>query len=190
MKRAAECRRCKEPLAGKRKDAVFCSDMCRVESSKETRRCKSCGLGHATATPASPICVPCRVFDMIKTEKAEIGHVVAWLSDKRVCFYCGEYGDEIEHVVPRRVLLPTWTVLSCTECNRMAGGEMFASVFEKLLFIREKRAKKYRKLLSMPEWDDEELAELKGRLRKMVEDWKRARECVLAQTLWNPLELQ
>ena len=187
MAKVRECRRCSEPITEKRKDAVFCSDLCRVEASKETRRCSRCALAHGTISRIRTVCAPCLVFDMISIEKAELKTLVSWMREQQICFYCGEYGREKEHVIPRRVSLPTWTVLSCRECNSLAGGDALTSVLEKLQAIRAKRAKRYAKLLKMPKWDEDELADITGRLRKTIEAWQMAKETVESQVTWNPL---
>jgi 5-methylcytosine-specific restriction endonuclease McrA len=157
--------------------------------SRRAKRCERCKLAHATVTPETPACAPCLIFDMIRLERAELSRVVSWLRERAICFYCGEFGNETEHVVPRHTELPTWTVLACGECNRMASGDVFTSVMEKLNGIREKRRNKHARLLKAPEWSAEELAEMGYKLRRRIEAWQLAKECVESQLVWNPLEV-
>jgi hypothetical protein len=130
------------------------------------------------------------LYAQINIEKRELRSIVDWLRNQSICFYCGEYGSEIEHVVPRVTALPTWTVQACGECNKIASGTLFDSVLEKLNFIKEKRRGKYHRVLSEPEWTDDELSELGKNLRSSIAATQRARLVVLSQLEWNPLAVR
>lgn len=80
--------------------------------------------------------------------------------------------------------------MACRECNGMAGGEVFGGITEKLLAIREKRRKRYSKLIKSPSWTNDELEEIGYKLRRKIEAWQLAKECVEGQIAWNPLELK
>ena len=124
---------------------------------------------------------------MVKIEKKEFLPRIQWILDKGLCVYCGEVSEEIEHVVPRCSNLPTYTVKSCGECNRLASGVVVTGLRDKLELIRSKRKKKYRKLLSLPEWDEAEIKELAGSLQTHVRALVRSKEIVSAQLSWDPL---
>lgn len=136
------------------------------------------------------VCAPCKVHRAIVVDKLAFATVVAWMQDHHVCFYCGEYATQKEHVVPRHTLYPTWVVGSCQECNMLAGAEPFISVLDKLLFIRDRRVKRYKKLLQSPDWTDDELQDIGRNLKVAIEAGQRAREVVCSQVNWNPLALR
>lgn len=190
MGRQFTCALCGEPLFGGRADRKFCSAACRQNSSRQTRNCGACKLHHPSVSLTATICVPCLVWDLIQVEKKELREVIEFLHDRRSCFYCGELATEKEHVVPRHTKYPTWVVLSCRECNNLAGRETHVSVLEKMDSIRSLRGKRYRKLLRSPEWTVDELEELSYNLRTSIEAQMRARDIVKTQLKWNPLALE
>jgi len=99
------------------------------------------------------------------------------------CVYCGALSTDKEHVtplswieytlemracgfeieVPKEVIVP-----SCHECNCIAGDIVFKSFKEKKEYIKEHLYKKYKKFLRYPEWEEKEIMELDGNLRKQV----------------------
>jgi 5-methylcytosine-specific restriction endonuclease McrA len=61
---------------------------------------------------------------------------------KETCFYCGDYGDCIDHIVPIAKGGRTADdnlVLACKSCNSAAGSRKFHNIEEKKKFILEKR---------------------------------------------------
>jgi hypothetical protein len=73
----------------------------------------------------------------------------------------GEYANEIEHVYPRSTKLPTYVVPACKECNLLASDALFSTFEEKSIYIRNKLRKRYKKILSTPEWTSDEIKELR-----------------------------
>lgn len=186
-----ECLRCREVLSkSTRVDAKFCSAACRSAHHHRPEVCPRCNLGHSSVGWLGGTCAPCYLFDLIQVEKRIFSDVVAWITEKCICFYCGESSTDVEHVVPRRCELPTWTVPACHECNGIAGSKLFDGVLEKAEFIRERRRKKYRKLLKTPVWEEDELEELSTKLAHTVRMWTNAKKSIQAQLDWDPLAAQ
>ncbi len=189
MGKVRSCSFCGESVVGMQKSAIYCSGACRVAAHRRLMPCDRCSLSHPTVTEISKTCAPCHLHDMIVREQTALKDIIAMCDETRSCFYCGELGTEKEHVIPRRFDVETWIVKSCKECNTMAGGEPFASVVDKLKYIRERRAKRYSKLLKMPEWDASELKEMGLNLRKSIAAYQRARDIVRTQLSWEPLPI-
>lgn len=99
------------------------------------------------------------------------------------CVYCGALAQDKEHVIPLswieylremqflgfNVKVPKEIlVASCHECNCIAGDIIFKTFSEKRNYIKEHLYKKYKKFLTYPEWNDGEIMELDGNLRKQV----------------------
>jgi len=61
-------------------------------------------------------------------------------------------GAEIE-AVPRKVP-------ACQECNSLLGSVLLTTVQERRHELKRRLRDKYRRIVSMPEWDEDELAEL------------------------------
>lgn len=108
------------------------------------------------------------------------------------CMYCGEPANEREHVYPRTLFgEDTPKVWSCGECNRIAGAKLFDTIEEKRDYIHKQLVRRYSGLLSSPEWDIEELKELKGSIKKDVLAFRRAQIWIKSRLAWktSPLAL-
>jgi hypothetical protein len=93
------------------------------------------------------------------------------------CIYCGGHVElQKEHVIPASYLGhrssdsdKQWIVVACSVCNRLAGSFVCFSIPEKAKFILKRYKVKFKKILSVPFWSDDELKELDYALRKTVE---------------------
>jgi hypothetical protein len=130
-----------------------------------------------------------------------------WVKDrsiwgtKNICYYCGQPADSIDHVIPQYLLrqlvalgdaeitkdilrqraLKDW---ACRECNCLAGSSMQDSLVERKQFIKEKLRKKYRKIVGLPRWDDDELNEMGYVLRSYIENTAKLKEFILQRIAW------
>lgn len=118
------------------------------------------------------------------------------------CYYCGVPATEKEHVVPRSLLeklnvlqdgevmrdlcYPGRVLLvpSCSECNRILGKKYFKTLGERRHFVKAQLRHKYQRLLGMPSWSEDELSELKSKLRGYVEMSLQYRALVLERLKW------
>lgn len=60
-----------------------------------------------------------------------------WARDKGICVYCGEQGQEIDHVVPCKFGGPTNKsngVLCCRKCNRVKGAGLNQDMITKAFY--------------------------------------------------------
>ncbi len=104
-----------------------------------------------------------------------------------VCTYCGESaGVEREHVIPAafyatRSFDPNnqWIVPACRICNSFAGSSLFFSIPEKARYLSKRYKRKYKKLLRIPFWSQEELEEMSYKLRVGIESSMLMRLAVL-----------
>jgi 5-methylcytosine-specific restriction endonuclease McrA len=97
------------------------------------------------------------------------------LTEIDACFYCGLPDTEEDHIIPLSALgrLPLQlhrelVVPSCTECNRILGDFFTLSLIERKEELRRRLRKRYKTLLRHPDWDQEDLDELSGSLKKHV----------------------
>lgn len=137
-------------------------------------KCNACGFDAVKLNGG--ICLHCRFFDTVKAEKRILEEAISFFQENYMCAYCGDPSEEIEHVFPVCSGLPTFTVPACRECNSMASGSLFDSFDDKFYEIKKRRAKKYKKVLCMPEWSAEELMELSGKMRLYVESCESMRK--------------
>ena len=93
------------------------------------------------------------------------------------CSYCGSiHANTLDHVIPhsydhvhnKRTYSKDKVVPCCSECNTMLGNKLFDTISEKAAYLILKYNKKYKKLLSLPNWDEEELEEIDGRLKEKI----------------------
>lgn len=98
------------------------------------------------------------------------------------CFYCGVPANSEDHVLPLVALdsllcaetVPVASDLmtivpSCLECNSLAGDKVFNSRAEKKRYIQRRLQNRYADVLRRPTWEDEEIAEMEGDLRRTIE---------------------
>lgn len=103
-----------------------------------------------------------------------------------ICFYCGDPASDREHVYPKSVFGERgFKVWSCGECNGIAGKKVFETIEEKGVYIRTRLQKKYKKLYTYPDWDEDELSELGPRLRKQVKAWMEAKKWIRRRLRWH-----
>jgi 5-methylcytosine-specific restriction endonuclease McrA len=146
-------------------------------------KCSNCLLPQVRTYPigGAELCARCAISEMILWDRDVLDTALELIVEKRICAYCGEYGEELEHVIAKCQGLPTWTVYACSECNQIAGGRLFVTFAEKREFIRRGLRRKYSKFLKMPEWTRDELDELADRLKRCVAACAGMRDLVLSR---------
>lgn len=119
------------------------------------------------------------------------------------CFYCGETADTIDHVVPISYyypgkrnnglhLTPEYDeenlVDCCRECNCLASNKVFDSALKKKEHVQEQLIKKYKKIINMPFWSEEEISQMGYVLKKEIKIQQLARKWILNRVNY-PIEL-
>ena len=97
---------------------------------------------------------------------------------EKACCYCGNMASTKDHIPPvvwlealgpsyfdSRGLLVVW-VPSCRECNVALGSNKLFSIRERTGYLIDYYIKKYGKLATVAKWTQEELDELRGRLKQ------------------------
>jgi hypothetical protein len=118
------------------------------------------------------------------------------------CFYCGDYANSTDHFVPvsyyyngkrhGKHLTATYgkenLIPSCMECNQLASNKIFETKDKKRTFIQERLTQRYKKVINMPFWDDEEIKEMGYKLKKEIIIQQLARKWILNRINW-PVEV-
>lgn len=96
----------------------------------------------------------------------------------RLCYYCGEVADSIDHVVPQSMLRAlrllddpeVFDILAqrnrvmevdcCRDCNCRLGNIYSQNLYERRDQLRERLRAKHKMLLQMPDWTDAELGRM------------------------------
>lgn len=164
----------------------------------KTRKCISCGKYFYPAKGFFEITYFCsgrckqktyrenkKLFRQLPVQDSNgltLDQTLAQLMEEDPCYYCGLIADTIDHTVPQSLLkrlfdydnemppgIKTMLVRACTECNSTLGGKIFNTLSDRMNYVKKRLRERYKKILSIPYWSEEELAELDGRLRQSVE---------------------
>jgi hypothetical protein len=107
------------------------------------------------------------------------------------CFYCGYLADNRDHITPhsflsnssKRKFRGKEILNACGECNKSAGAKGAIFLEDKIKFLIERYTIRYQLNVLIPEWSDEELAELgrslKSAVKRKILNRQRAQEKVL-----------
>lgn len=90
------------------------------------------------------------------------------------CTYCGAWdGNNRDHVVPasynqNKKHFNCDTVPCCGECNVLLGDRLYFTVPSRAAYLLGTYERRYKKLLSQPDWSDEEIEELGPSMRTSI----------------------
>ena len=89
------------------------------------------------------------------------------------CFYCGAHGESKDHVPAisspyeyeeeKRLL-----VRSCILCNSLLGNKKLLTLLSRCDYLLIKYQHRFKKLLGMPHWEEYEIEELEGKLKRSI----------------------
>lgn len=129
-----------------------------------------------------PLYRQCQFLDDLYTTFGRIGEP---------CAYCGAPSDSYDHVPPLAFVgrMPERDQIhcrlrklpACVECNSALGSRLITNVKERRKVIREHLRKKYAHLLRIPQWSDEELAQLSTEGASEIRRYVRAANYVRAR---------
>ncbi len=110
-----------------------------------------------------------------------------------ICFYCGQLSTCRDHIVPVAWLgtyrhnewSSAW-VQSCSECNTLLSDCVFDSLPERLEYLKARLLKRYKKVLSIPEWTPSELVELEGEILQYVIQGQKAKAILHQRLQFDP----
>ena len=117
------------------------------------------------------------------------------------CHYCGMPATSEDHVVPRAIIKTyesiadpellaslkrhrTLVVPACGECNSVAGATIQKTLEDRKRFIKAKLRKRHRKVLNMPDWSDEEIAELGPELQQHIRANQELKNVIKRRLAW------
>lgn len=113
------------------------------------------------------------------------------------CVYCGEPANSKDHV-----LAISWStalnlsalngetnqaitlVPACIECNDLAGSTPTLTVKAKRALIHKKLRTKYKNLIEMPDWDQDEINQTHGRLKQSIIAALKKRQIIWNRVTW------
>ena len=114
-----------------------------------------------------------------------------------ICYYCGDSADTLDHTIPvsfystrptrsgmkSKYTDPVPVVDCCAECNKTLSNTLIIDVRGRASLLIEKYNIRYRKILNLPKWDQEDIDELGKMLRSVI-----ARDQILQESLKERLD--
>lgn len=107
--------------------------------------------------------------------------------EQKVCVYCGDWFECRDHVIPvsythaRRCFRNTKTVPACKLCNQLLGSQIFSSMEERSAYLFDTVRHRYRRLLKLPVWSQDEIDDLQDGMRSVVETSQHAKRLIAAK---------
>jgi hypothetical protein len=112
------------------------------------------------------------------------------------CHYCGQYANTIDHVPPRTVWermvgLGLWRhrkqlkLPCCRECNSALGPRRPLSLPGRQRWIRQWLARRYHRVLAMPDWDEPSIRQLGKSLRSYIRKQMTLKIHTVARIHWS-----
>ena len=110
------------------------------------------------------------------------------------CFYCGVPAEEKEHTVPisyindlerlrglgLSVAIPEQKIVpTCFECNQLLGKKYYGTPNQRKIELKVLLSDKYRKLIESPDWDDDEIVEMNGRMKEYIVIYQEAKKLIM-----------
>jgi len=89
------------------------------------------------------------------------------------CVYCGQHATTIDHI-PALTKVQYYpesekiAVRACSICNSILSNVGLIDISSRVRFLFSKYPIRFKKLLEMPPWDEEELSQLSGKLKLSV----------------------
>tara|TARA_R110000744_G_C18889873_1_gene507793 strand:- start:22 stop:447 length:426 start_codon:yes stop_codon:yes gene_type:complete len=111
------------------------------------------------------------------------------------CTYCGDSAEDLDHVIPhsyasstgKRSYKKTKVVPCCRRCNSLLGNKHYFVIWERAAYLFNTYKRKGNKLLSLPEWTEEELEDMGDNFKKDIKKDRHLKEKLIEKL--NVLEL-
>ena len=115
------------------------------------------------------------------------------------CYYCGLPASSIDHVIPRSLLedlqdIPDamreitagrrLTVPACRECNCMLSDNYDETLADRKARLKERLRRKYRSILVVPDWNDDELEQVSEALQSHIRAGIAHRNLIRRRLAW------
>ncbi len=112
----------------------------------------------------------------------------AGMTDRSLCYYCGETSQAEDHVIPHSLThgqgtkRQGWerdTLPACHECNRQLSNHVFDTLPERSLYLVKTYRKRFAKWLRAESWATDELEALSYSMRQIAEAFNDTRDATL-----------
>jgi hypothetical protein len=148
-----ECIGCKKTYISWSATINFCSLSCKKKNTN-TAVCKNCGISCRSAlTHCSKECKTEYKKNNPRAPKPKpVAKKPRREPEQKLCYYCNEPANSVEHVIPQCVMMNSPTIPACLECNIFIGSYL-GSLDEKIIYLKRQLKKHYAKELALPSGD-------------------------------------
>jgi len=104
------------------------------------------------------------------------------------CVYCGSAPQTDDHFPPVAYTGPTSHGLilpACSECNSRLGSAHPNRFFDRAALAKENIRRKYRKILAVPDWSEDELEEMSTKFAIQLAATQRLKRDVQKRLAWD-----
>lgn len=160
----------------------------RRERFQETAR-RSLIIEGFSVFPWSWVVVNCGSDTCLNPDHLAFHEPIKLFYPNGVCVYCGRHGHTKDHIIPRHWAGESGrnfvaTVPACGLCNSLLSNTVAWAINERREIAHRRAMKKFRRLLQMPRWDNDQLAEVEGSLRSYILDEMSKRAEVQRMLKW------
>ena len=103
------------------------------------------------------------------------------------CTYCGMPADTEDHFPPLSVSNSGFLLPACRRCNLFASNLYAFDFNARVRRVQESIERRFGSLLTMPDWDGDEISELGENLRRYVESWRERKRLAHGQIVWDAM---
>lgn len=119
-----------------------------------------------------------------------------WREGFEPCSYCGVIANSIDHVPPisarERIVdlglqsrYPFFEVPACRECNSTLGARGLWLLSERRAYIKKRLHQRYASILRIPDWSDNELAQMSKNMQGYVTNGLIVRDFIRQRLAFN-----
>lgn len=126
---------------------------------------------------------------------ARAGRYRRLVADHTYCVYCGARATTVDHFAPVSVVASLlslgidmggrFLVPACGECNSIASDGIFRSIGAKRRYIQRRLVIKYKRVLAIPDWSNEEIDQFGYVLGQSVRAGLAHRDFIRMRVRWK-----
>lgn len=103
-----------------------------------------------------------------------------------ICIYCGGFAESDDHFPSLNVSkFRGWLLPACNECNDIAHTNFSFDFLSRFLFVKNRLKRKYKKILNIPDWSDDELESMSLNMKENILQSIRYKSQTQARIDWD-----
>lgn len=103
------------------------------------------------------------------------------------CVYCGNSAESDDHYPPKSVSSHGMLLPCCRECNSSLGALHPFSFSNRCRLAKDSIRRKYKKVLNMPLWDEDEMEDLSYALKRSIIECEKVKSIINERLAWSAM---